>query len=120
MPIDPHATETTKEIPGDLWRQYEETRANVEGWKRHLDFLQEQIQAYIGDAHAGTVGGRKVVTYRPTATYAVTALRKAYPELAQHFEVEKLVTQFDLDAFLHQHNEIAERFRSRSFRVVAE
>jgi hypothetical protein len=118
VPIDPYATESAKEIPGDLWRQYTETLANVEGWSRHLDFLKEQIQGYIGEAHAGTVGGEKVVTYRPTATYAVTPLRKAYPELTQHFETEKLVTQFDLEAFKRQHADLAEQFRSRSFRVV--
>ena len=118
MTIDKFATEPAKEIPGDLWRQYKETLDSVEGWKRHLDFLREQIETYLGDAHAGTVGGVKVVTYRPTATYAVKALREAYPELVQHFERDELVTVVDMKAFIKQHEEIAEQFRSRSFRVV--
>lgn len=118
MPIDPYANEPTAEIPGGLWTQYKETLENVTGWTKHLEYLKEQIQKHIGTAHAGTVGGKKVVLYRPTETYAIAALRKAEPELTQHFEFEKTVTEFDLAAFKAQHLDIAEQYRSRSFRVV--
>lgn len=118
MSIDPYASEPVVELPGGLWREYLDAVNARDRWARHAEDIQEKLKERIGDAHAGTVNGKKVVTYRPTATYAVSVLRKAEPELTQHFEREVLKTEFDLSAFIKQHEDIAERYRSRSFRAV--
>jgi len=116
--VDPYASEPAVQIPPDLWTQYQQAVENAEGWNRHVKFLREQIEKLIGDAHAGKVGDRKVVTYRPIDTWSVTGLKRDYPEMVQHFEHEVARTEFDLKSFAAQHPDIAEQYRSRQFRAV--
>ncbi len=111
-------TETVAQIAPDLFAEYEAALAKQASWKKYVDLLQEQIKDQLGDAHAGMVGSRKVVTYRPVANYRISDLVAEYPELAQHFEREVTKTEFDVSAFDAQHHEILEKFRSRAFRVV--
>lgn len=119
MAVDPYANEPAVQIPPDLWQQYTEAVENAAGWNRHVDFLKEQIKKLVGDAHAGKVGDRKVVTYRPIDTWSVSGIRRDYSELAQHFDHEVTRVEFDFDAFAAQHPDIAEQYRSRQFRVAS-
>lgn len=114
-----HVTETTAPIAPDLYAEYVGALAKLASWKKYVDLLQEQIKDQIGDAHAGMVGNRKVVTYRPVDTYRIKDLIEEYPELVQHFEREITKTEFDVSGFDAQHHEILEKYRSRAFRVVA-
>jgi hypothetical protein len=118
MAVDQYQNEPVVQIPPDLWRQYEEARESEAGWVRRVTFLRDQIEKLVGEAHAGMVGTKKVVTYRPISTYSVRGIQRDYPEMAQNFEREETRTVFDLDAFRAQHEEIAEQYRSRQFRVV--
>lgn len=119
MSVDPYASEPAVQIPPDLWQQYTEALENEAGWTRHVKFLREQIEKLIGDAHAGKVGDRKVVTYRPIDTWSVSGLKRDYPEMVAHFEHEVSKVEFDLEAFRAQHPDIAAAYRSRQFRAAA-
>ena len=112
-------TESVVQIPPDVWAEYEMALAKQASWNKYVSLLQDQIKQILGDAHAGMVGTRKVATYRPVDTYRIKALLEEYPELAQHFERQVTKTEFDVNAFDAQHHEILEKFRTRSFRVVA-
>lgn len=120
MPVPaPHDKEPTVEIPGGLWKSYLEARKSREDWEEHEKYYRERIEKLLGDAPAGTVGGVKVVTYRPADKWSTTGILKEYPEIADHFVVTRQVDEFDVEAFIRQHPDLAEPFRSRSFRVVS-
>lgn len=120
MNTDPYASEPAAQIPPDLYDEYENAALAVERWEKHLNRIEAEIKEILGDAHAGMVGRRKVFTYRPINTYRIKQLVAEYPELVQHFEREITNIQFDVNAFDKQHHEILEKYRSRSFRRVAE
>jgi hypothetical protein len=118
LPIDEHANEPAVQLPPDLVDQYKAAVNALQGWKNHVAFLRRQIEEKMGGAYAGMVGDRKVVTYRPVDTWAVSLLRKEHPELAQHFVKEVTREMFALQDFIRQHGDIAARYQSRSFRIV--
>jgi len=117
MPIpDPYADEPTAELDRDLWKRYLEAVDAVEKWTKELDRRRKRLEEQIGRAHAGTVDGVKVIFWRPTATYATAALLKAYPDLTAHFFKRVFRDEFQMSDFAGSHPEIAEQYRSRSFR----
>lgn len=121
MPVPgPHDKESTVEIPGGLWRSYLDARKSREDWEVHEKFYRERIEKLLGDARAGTVGGVKVVSYRPADKWSGVGIRKEHPEIAEHFVVSRQVEEFDVAAFVAQHPDLAEPFRSRSFRLVSD
>lgn len=121
MPVPtPHDQEKSVEIPGGLFKSYQEARKNREDWERHEQYYREKIEAILGDARAGTVGGVKVVTYRPSEKWSTVGIRKAHPEISAHFVVTRTIEDFDMSAFVAHHPDLAEPFRSRSFRMVGD
>jgi len=118
MAVDQYENEPTTQISPDLWDQYQDALRAVAKWEQHLDLLKLKLKTELGDAHAGMIGDRKVVTYRPINTYSVAGIRRDYEELAQHFEHEVTRTEFDLAAFSAQHPDIADKYRTRQFRVA--
>lgn len=118
MSTETPVQEPTVEINPAVWAEYQGALAKLASWQKYVELLREQIVKEIGDAHAGTVNGRKVATYRPVDTYRIKALIAEYPELVQHFEHDVTRTEFDVAAFDAQHHEILERYRSRAFRTV--
>jgi len=121
MPVPgPYDKEDTAEIPGGLWKSYLEARKNREDWEAHEKFYRERIEKLLGSRPAGTVGGVKVVTFRPAEKWAASNILKAYPEMAEHFMTTQTVDVFDVNAFVAHHPDLAEPFRSRSFRIVSE
>lgn len=121
MPLpDPHADEPTVELDRDLYKLYLEAVDAVDKWTRELKRRRERLEQQIGNAYAGTVDGQKVITYRPTATYATTSLIKAYPDLTAHFFKRVFRDEFQMDDFAEAHPDIATQYQSRSFRRVDE
>lgn len=114
---DPHENENTVEIPQAVWAAYIAARNNAEAWGEQAARYRSQIEELMGSAPAGTVDGVKVVTYRPSARFAEFGIKRDYPELVQHFVREKVVEEFDVKAFVAAHPDLAEKYRSRSFRV---
>lgn len=115
---DPHDGEATVEVPAALWTQYLQAKAEIAEWTKRAEDARRRLEEIIGDRHAGTVNGAKVVTYRPMDRYAVQKLRAAYPDLTASYVVPRLIDEFDTAAFAVHHPDIAEQYRSRQLRIV--
>lgn len=120
MKIDPHADEPTVAINPTLHAKYLEAKENAALWKKEADRLKAQLVAELGDAYAGTINGYKLVTYRPEERFNTTQLRKDWPDLTEHFV--KYVTEpvFVMSDFEAAHADIAEKYRVRSFKSLAD
>lgn len=121
MPLpDPYADEPTTELDPDYVKLWREAQAAEKAWEKEAARLRGILEEQLGDAHAGTVNGEKVVTNRPQKNYAGQALRKAYPDLAEHFLKRVVTEEFQVNDFAHAHPDLAEPYRVRSFRNVSE
>lgn len=121
MPLpDKYANEPTVELPEDKLAAWKTADDAAKRWQEHADALKKELTGLIGSAHAVVVDGKKVVTYRPSQKYAESSLIKDYPELTQHFIREKMALDFDLEAFIARHPQIAEKYQVRQFRWVVE
>lgn len=120
MKVDPHADESTADVDPVTYSQYMEAAANAMSWEKEADRLRALLDAQMGNAYAGLVDGRKLLTHRPTSTFRVAQLVKDYPELTQHYLHSEVKQVVDMAAFVHDHPEIAESYRSRQFRSLAD
>lgn len=112
---DPYANEPTTEVDPDLYEQYQKAKIAVKLWTEQLEDLKRKLQDSLGDAHAGTVDGRKVVSYRPQDRYASARIIKDYPDLVTHYFRITAKQEFQVDHFVSQHPDIAEQYRIRAF-----
>ena len=117
---DPYADEPTAELDENLWAAFVAARDEAAGWTRKADELKNALILSLGDAHAGLVAGRKVVSFRPKRQWAEAQLVRQYPDLAQHYMRPKVTEVFDLPAFMLVHPDIAEQFRVRAFKLEVE
>ena len=113
---DRYEDEDAVEIAEDLYNNLRAATAHANGWAKIRDGYKEAIQALVGKAHAATVNGVKVVTYRPSNKWAEARIIKDHPDLAEHFMREVRREVFDMEAFKLRHPEIAEQYRVRQFR----
>ena len=122
MPLrDPYADEPVAEVPVErvaAWRHAEDA---ADQWRKHADALKQGlIDEFGADAHALVVDGEKLITYRPSAAYAVARLEREYPDLTVHYQREETKTVTDLEAMRKQHPDIVEKYRIRPFRYVGD
>jgi hypothetical protein len=121
MPVpDKHANEVTREIQADAYAAWIRAKTAAEAWKAEEQRLRAALELALGDADAATINGLKVITNRPTERIATKRLQEDYPDLTEHFMRDQVVHEFDLASFLLVHRDIAEKYRVRSFRAVAE
>lgn len=113
---DPYADEPTTEVDEGLYLRWMEARANSAAWEVEEKNLRKQLEGLVGSAHAGTVRGVKVLTYRPIDRVATSALRTKYPDLTERFVRPITTDTFDLSSFEAQHPDLVAEFRSRQFR----
>lgn len=118
MPVDPHADEPTAELDPVKWALYVELLKAMEAGEQRLKALRKEFEQEIGDAHAGVVNGRKVITYRPRDGYNTTLLKKEYGELTQHFMREETRDVLDMSLFAKAYPDIAQKFQTRDFRIA--
>jgi len=119
MPLpDPYDGEPTAQIDPQDFQDLMQCRTAISGWEERLKYLKAKIEKQMGEAHAGMIGDRKVITNRPTQGYAESRLVKENEELAQHFMIQKVTEVLDLATFSAQHPDIASRYRIRQFRVA--
>jgi hypothetical protein len=117
MPVpDLHTEEPKVEVSPGLYQSWREAEDNAKAWDKVARERRQALEQSLGDAHAGTVGGRLVVTYRPSEKWATAALIKAYPDLTQHYMRPKESQELDLELFRRAYPQIAEAFRVRVFR----
>jgi hypothetical protein len=117
---DRHADEPTQEIQADAYAAWSKAKAASEAWKAEEQRLRTILELAMGDADAATINGRKVLTNRPTRRIAVKRLMEDYPALVEHYMRPVTTTEFDEASFIRVHRDIAEKYRVRSFRLVAE
>lgn len=118
MPVDEHADEPTVELDPVKWALYVELLKAMEAGKQRLESLRKEFEVAIGAAHAGKVGDKKVITYRPrTGTYNTTLLKKEYGELTQHFMREETKDVLDMELFAKAYPEYAAKYQTRDFKV---
>lgn len=112
---DKHAGEKTKDIDRDKYFLYLEAVSAANSWLREANRLKAEIIRELGDAYAGVVDGKKVVAHRPKRQYAITRLRKDYPDLTEHFMKWTTEQTFDVDAFDLAHHDILQMYQVHAF-----
>lgn len=118
MPVDPHDGEPTAELDPVKWALYVELLKAMEAGKQRLEALRKEFEEAIGEAYAGVVDGRKVITYRPRAgTYNTTLLKKEYGDLTQHFMRAETRDVLDMELFAKAYPEYAAKYQTRDFKV---
>jgi hypothetical protein len=116
MPLpDPYANELTVELDPDKLKLLLDAKTNMQGWAAEYNRLKRELMESLGDATAGTVGGEKVVYYRPKDQYALSTLERDYPDLVEHFKEAKVTYVLDTERFGQQHPEILTKYRVRAF-----
>lgn len=115
---DKHADEPTVEGDANVVKLWQDAERNAKQWKMIAKAYRNVLEDTLGDAFAITVDGKKVITYRPGESYAVSQMQKDFPDLTQHYVHEVATSVFDVDLFVKAHPEIAEKYRVRSFREV--
>jgi len=117
---DPREDEPTVELDSAIWDAYHRARRAADQAQEDLDNAKNALILTLGDAHAGIINGRKVVTFRPQKRYAEAQLRARYPDLTQHYLTSKLVEILDVNRFGAAHPDILEQFQVRAFKAVSE
>lgn len=84
-------------------------------WGERAKQLRAAIEAVMGDADAGTVRGRVVVTHLPKEQWAVARLRSEYPDLTAQFVEIVAKEEFVLDKFRVAYPDIARQYQVKSF-----
>lgn len=121
MPIpDPYANEPTAEVDAYNYTKWCEAMDAASKWHKEADRIRELLEKQLSGAHAGTVNGKKVLTNRPQRKYAGAAIRRAYPDVAEHFIKKVVLDEFQVDDFVSAHPDLAEPYRIRSFRMVVD
>jgi hypothetical protein len=118
--IDPFADEPAVPIDEELYRNWRDAQDAVNKWQAYVDKYADEIRLQIGSAHAGLVHGVKVVTNRPQNRWSLAGLQRDHKSLTQHFVREVTKEEFDFQAFSVKYPDIAEKYRARSLRVMAE
>lgn len=117
MPLpDPYQDELTVEIDRDKYVLWLDAKAAVQAWTAEANRLAADLRESMHGLSAGTVDGKKVVSYRPKEQYAIGRLVKDYPDLCEHYMKPELTTVLDIKAFANNHPEVAEKYRVREFR----
>ena len=117
---DLYAAEPTAEVDPAIYLKWKTAKEAADAWGKEAARLRAELEQQIGEAHAGMVDGVKVVTFRPVSKWAESRLVRDYPELAEQYRRTEERVFFDLDRFRQVHPDIAEKYQSRSFCLVAE
>ena len=119
MPLpDKYEEEPAVQVSAEMFEEWTEVTARIVKLQAYADDLKAALIKQVGDAHAGKVGDKKVVTHRPENRWATARIIKERGDLAQHFMRQVTKEEFDLEAFRARHPEVAEEYRIRSFRLV--
>lgn len=120
MAVDPHANEVTAEIDTDVYAQWLEVRAAIKEAQAIETELREKIEAQMGLATAATIGGKKVITYRPRQGWNTKGLLRDHHDLCEHYLTTEVRSRLDVYQFAAHHPEIAAQYQTRDFREAGE
>lgn len=120
MAVDPHANEATVEIDADTYGQWMEVRAAIKEAEALETELRQKIEAQLGTATAATIGGRKVITYRPRQGWNTKGLLRDHQDLCEHYLTTEVKQRLDVYQFAAHHPDIAAQYQTRDFREAGE
>lgn len=91
--LHPHVIRRAVDLPEgseELLDMYADAKAKAEAAEAHLNSIKNYFRDMTGDAAAGYIGARKVVSYPevPSSRIDVTRLREEYPEIAEALTVK--------------------------------
>jgi hypothetical protein len=115
MAYDKNKDEPTAEVDSVAYRRWRVAEDAIKQWKIESELAQAELKRQVGDAHAGTIDGKKVIYYRPIATYRQKDLLAENADLASHYFVPG-PDVFQMERFAAMHPEIADKYRSRAFK----
>ena len=120
MKPDPYADESVADLDPVTHSLYLEAVENAKSWAIEANRLKAELYSQLGDADAGLIDGRKLITHRPIGAYAEARLIKDNPDLtAIYFEIQA-EQRFNFERFKRNHPEVAEKYRTRQFRSLAD
>lgn len=121
MAVDKYKDEPTVEIAVDLFKQWTEVRELIKLGEATEKRLRNEIEAALAreNATAATVGGRKVISYRPRQGWSTKDLMRDYGDLTQQYMTYEMVPRLDVYQFAAHHPEIAAKYQTRDFKEVA-
>lgn len=120
MAVDPHADEPTVEIDADDYAQWLEIRAAIKEAEAVEAGLRKKIEAQLGIATAATIGGKKVITWRPRQGWNTTGLLRDYRDLCEHYMTTEVRSRLDVYQFAAHHPDVAARYQTRDFKEAGE
>lgn len=117
MPLpDPYANEPAIDLDETKVQLWLNAQDAADRWQEHADALKKELMESMGNAHAGLVNGKKVITYRPSEKWATSRLIKDYPDVTRHYMVDRTRSELDINAMLNQHPDIVNQYQVRQFR----
>lgn len=120
MPVPrKHDDEPKTEIQGDLYADWVDARDQMQRWTLRAEELRRKLEEQLGEATAGTIHGKVMLTYRYKSGYATRALVRDYPVLTESYMRSRVVEELDMDAFSASHPGLAEKYRIRELRRVS-
>lgn len=120
MPVpSKHDNEPRTEIQGDLYADWVDARDQMQRWTLRAEELRRKLEEQLGEATAGTIHGRVMLTYRYKSGYATRALIRDFPALTEDYMRSRVVEELDMDAFVASHPDLAARYRIRELRRVS-
>jgi hypothetical protein len=118
--VDPHENEVKVEIDTDTYAAWMEVRAAIKEAEAVETELRAQIEKQMGNATAATVGGVKVITYRPRKGWNTKGLLRDHADLCEHYMTTSVDTRLDVYQFAAHHPDIAAMYQTRDFREAGE
>jgi hypothetical protein len=120
MAVDPNKDEPSVEISAQLYKEWVEIRELIKVGQAEEKRLREEIEKALGTATAATVGGVKVITYRPRQGWSTKDLMRDHGELTQHYMTYEMTPRLDIYQFAAHHPEIAAKYQTRDFKEAAQ
>lgn len=93
-------------------------RQYVDDWKEKLAACQDKIKEAMGGAEVGTVNGKVVFTWKRIDRLNETALRKAYPAMAEAYTHLVEVPKLDTDLLRVGQPDLFREFQVRQFKRI--
>lgn len=92
-----------------------EIKENLKQWEAYLDTLKAGIVARLGDAEAGVLDGREVVTYKAKKQFRHAQFTKDHPDLAAMFTRKQVVETLDWEVLLKAEPQLAGGYVTKVF-----
>lgn len=89
---------------------------SIKEWEERRDQLAEKIRLLLGDATAGTVNGREVVTYEPIDRFQGARFKKEHPDLYEVYTDTVKVRQFNSKSLQQARPDLYEEYQVRQLR----